>query len=88
MVAFSPELAVQIDSLRAPGKNRWLTVLYLLMVWREWIGGGNTEYWDAAVADVRWVTIQLCDAIYYNPRAVLTGTKRYVTVICSANSFC
>lgn len=48
-----------------------------MLVWREWIGDGNVDNWNVAVADVHWVTIQLCDAIYYNPRAAAsTGTKR------------
>jgi hypothetical protein len=69
--------SIQMDHLRVPGKNGWLTILFSLLVWKEWLGNGNTNDWDAAVADVRWVTIQLCDSIYYDPRAkVPIGTKR------------
>jgi hypothetical protein len=54
-----------------------LSVLFSLLIWREWLGNGNTGDWDAAVADVRSVTIQLCDSIYYDPRAkVPVGAKR------------
>lgn len=69
--------SIQMDHLRAPGKNGWLSVLFSLLIWREWLGNGNTGDWDAAVADVRWVTIQLCDSIYYDPRAKApVGAKR------------
>jgi hypothetical protein len=79
---------IQTDSLRAPSKNGWLMVLYSLLVWREWIGDGNVDNWNMAVADVHWVTIQLCNTIYYNPQATAsTGTKRYVIIIYLANSF-
>lgn len=69
--------SIQTDNLRAPGKNGWLMILYSLLVWREWIGGGKMEDWNAAIADVRWVTARLCDTIYYDPRAAVSiGTKR------------
>jgi hypothetical protein len=69
--------SIQTDHLRAPGKNGWLSVLFSLLIWREWLGNGNTGDWDAAVADVRSVTIQLCNSIYYDPRArVPVGAKR------------
>jgi hypothetical protein len=69
---------IQIGALRAPGKNGWLVILYALLVWREWIGDGKMDDWNAAVADVRWVTIQLCDSLYYNASAkVPSAAKRY-----------
>ena len=72
--------AIQIEALRVPGKNSWLVILYALLVWREWIGHGKVDDWNAAVADVKWVMIQLCDSIYYDPSAkVPSGFKRYAS---------
>ena len=73
---------IQMDRLHAPGKNGWLSILFSLFVWREWLGDENMDDWDTAVADVRWVTIQLCKLIYYDPRVnLLISTKRYVLLL-------
>jgi len=68
--------AIQIEALRVPGKNSWLVILYALLVWREWIGHGKVDDWNAAVADVRWVMIQLCDSLYYNTSAKVPSSSR------------
>jgi len=44
--------SIQMDHLCAPGKNRWLSVLVSLLIWREWLGDRNMGDWDTAVADV------------------------------------
>src|SRR5882724_5340869 len=76
--------AIQIEALHVPGKNGWLVILYALLVWREWIGHGKVDDWNAAVADVQWVMIQLCDSLYYNSSAkVPSGFKRYASFILS-----
>jgi len=33
--------------LCVPGKNGWLVILYALLVWREWIGHGKVDDWNA-----------------------------------------
>jgi hypothetical protein len=68
-----------METLRVPGKNGWLGLLYALMVWREWVGDGDTTDWEAAVMDVGWVTRRLCESTYYNATAeVIPTLKRYV----------
>lgn len=59
--------AIEIDNLRVPGKNGWLSVLFALMIWRNKIGDGDTTEWNLAVADVSWVTLRLIAAIWYTP---------------------
>jgi hypothetical protein len=34
---------IEIVKLWAPGKCGWLGLLYSLMVWREWVGDGDTS---------------------------------------------
>jgi hypothetical protein len=70
---------IAMETLRVPGKNGWLGLLYALMVWREWVGDGDTTDWEAAVMDVGWVTRRLCESTYYNATAeVIPTLKRYV----------
>ena len=57
---------IAIDRLRVPGKNGWLCILYVLMIWREAIGEGDIDDWEMAVMDVGWVTGRLCEATFYN----------------------
>jgi hypothetical protein len=47
---------IAIETLRIPGKNGWLGLLYLLMVWRKTIADGDATDWEMVVADMAWVT--------------------------------
>lgn len=59
-----PDGPINEETLRAPGKNGFLSVLYLMMLWREWIGKGDITDWEMALADVGWVTRRLIDCVY------------------------
>lgn len=72
--------AIEEDKLRVPGKQGWLGLLYLLMIWRKRVGNGSTTDWDAAVADVYWVTRRLVDNQYFSDDASST-LKRCVSLI-------
>ncbi|KIM71065.1 hypothetical protein PILCRDRAFT_17418 [Piloderma croceum F 1598] len=73
--------SIEISQLRAPGKNGWLGLLYLLMIWRESAGDGEIKDWEAAVSDVYWVTRRLCESSYYCPTAeVIPTLKRSLDV--------
>ncbi|KAJ7434688.1 hypothetical protein B0H11DRAFT_1628864, partial [Mycena galericulata] len=41
------------DNMRAPGANRFLSVIVCLKWWKE--AGGAPKKWEEAVADVTWV---------------------------------
>jgi hypothetical protein len=70
---------IAIETLRVPGKNGWLGLLYALMVWRKWIDEGDIADWEAAVVDVLWVTRRLCESTYYNASTTIIPTfKRRV----------
>lgn len=58
---------IAIETLRVPGKQGWLTVLYALSVWRTIIGDGDAEDWKKAVVDVEWVTRRLSELAYQGP---------------------
>ena len=60
------------------------------MVWREWVGDGDMNAWNAAVLDVCWVTRRLCEMMYYSPTVKIIPTlKRYEFIeIFSAPSNC
>jgi hypothetical protein len=64
LLPIAQDESIQMDHLHAPGKNGWLSVIFSLLIWREWLGNGNMGDCDTAVADVHWVTIWLCDLIY------------------------
>jgi hypothetical protein len=72
---------IAMETLRMPGKNGWLGLLYMLMFWRKWVGEGDTTDWEMAVVDVEWVTRRLCESTYYNATAeVIPTLKRYVCI--------
>lgn len=78
LVPGSPGQHVSINRLRVPGKNGWLCIIFMLMLWRETIGKGETDEWERAVVDVEWVTGRLCEETFYNAATEdITQLKRY-----------
>jgi len=70
--------SIDIARLQVPGKHKCLGLLYLLMVWREWVDDGEKNDWDTAVLDVHWITRRLCELMYYIPATeVIPTLKRY-----------
>ena len=51
----------------ASGKNGWLSLLFILMIWRRSISTGDTTEWDLAIININWVTYWLIDSIWYRP---------------------
>jgi hypothetical protein len=60
---------ITIKTLHVAGKNGWLSLLYVLMVWSKWIGERDVTDWEITVVDMEWVTCQLCKSTYYNVMA-------------------
>jgi hypothetical protein len=67
---------IAFETLHVPGKNGWLGLLYVLMVWRNWIGEGDIADWETTVVDVLWVTCRLCESIYYNASTTIIPTLK------------
>ena len=59
--------AIEISKLQVPGKNGWLSLLFILMIWRHSISTGDTTEWDLAIININWVTCWLIDSIWYRP---------------------
>ena len=59
--------AIEINKLQVPGKNGWLSLLFILMIWGCSISTGDTTEWDLAVIDVNWVTYWLIGTICTGP---------------------
>ena len=75
---------VEISKLQVPGKNGWLSLLFILMIWRHSISTGDTTKWDLAVIDINWVTHRLIDSIWYRPSIEDIPTlKRWVLPLCA-----
>ena len=71
--------AIEVNKLHVSGKNGWLSLLFALMVWRKFVGDGDTAEWDETVFDINWVTLRLIKSIWYTPSIeVIPTLKRYV----------
>ena len=56
--------AIKVNKLHVLGKNGWLSMLFALMVWRKFVGNGDTAEWDETIFDINRVTLHLINLVH------------------------